>query len=83
LTGNKKIEVEQKKAQYVEAVKEKNRQAVAEAAAAVRTEAASAELATVLEESGEEGLEEKAIKAFKQYKESAQAISTSKRPSER
>jgi hypothetical protein len=64
LTGNKKIEVEQKKAQYVEAVKEKNRQAVAEAAAAVRTEAASAELATVLEESGEEGLEEKALHAF-------------------
>lgn len=65
MTGNKKIEVEKKKAKYVEAVKEKNRKAVKEAAAAVRTKEAAAELATVLGESGEEGLEEQALHAFK------------------
>jgi hypothetical protein len=83
LTGNKKIEVEEKKAKYVEAVKEKNRQAVKAAAQAVRTEAAAVELATVLGESGEDGLEEKALNAFNQYKASAQAIATSDRVSEK
>ena len=49
----------------------------------MRTEAASKELEAVLEEDGEEGLEEKALSAFNQYKASAQAIATSDMVSEK
>jgi len=81
--GNKKIEVEAKKAHYVEKVKEASKQAVKDAAQEVRTKAATAELEAVAAASGEEGLEERVIAAFNQYKESAQAMSTGQKVSEK
>jgi len=69
--GNKKVEVDAAKEEFITKVKEANVKAVQEAAQRSRTEAMTIELTYIVERSGEQGLAKKTTEAFDDYKEKA------------
>lgn len=80
--GNKKLDVDAKKEEYITKVKEANVKAVEEAAEKKRTEAVTLELETVMARSGEYGLAKEATSAFEAYQQAAQKSATSTKHSQ-
>jgi hypothetical protein len=71
---NKNIDAQNKRAMFVEKIKEANMKALKEAAQKKRTEEMATKLDIVIKEGGEEGIEKETIKAFNEYKQKSQTI---------
>jgi hypothetical protein len=80
---NKNIDAQNKRAMFVEKIKEANVKALKEAAQKKRTEEMQTKLDLVIKEGGETGIEKETIKAFTEYKQKAQSIAKKTKISEK
>lgn len=71
MTGNKKLNAQAKRLEFVEKRKEANLKVLREVAQAKRVKEMETDLAVVAATEGHEGLERQTIKAFNIYKEQA------------